>query len=108
LRESPRAAAPFHFMNRNWFVRIGWSQSFFRLDTSHLRSLLMMTASRSRHFRPSLSQLPDRLAPSGGGICPMDPVLIPSDPPPPPIVINPMARVLIASPLFDQAANLIQ
>ena len=52
----------------------------------------MIVASRSRRFRPTLDQLPWRLAPSD--VCPMDPVLPPVNTPPPPDV-NPMDPALI-------------
>jgi hypothetical protein len=52
----------------------------------------MMVASRSRRFRPTLDQLPWRLAPSD--VCPMDPVLPPINTPPPPDV-DPMDPVLV-------------
>jgi hypothetical protein len=59
----------------------------------------MFSAARSRRFRPCLDQLPLRLAPSGGDVCPMDPVLIPGGPPPrPPGEINPMDPVLVPAP----------
>lgn len=55
----------------------------------------MMVASRSRRFRPTLDQLPWRLAPSD--VNPMDPVLPPVNTPPPPPDVNPMDPALITA-----------